>query len=145
VTDSHWSARDALLFLPRLVKLMGRLIADPEVSKLDKGLLVAALGYVASPLDVIPDFIPVIGEIDDLYLVALVCLRLVNRAGAERVRAAWDGPEDIIAVLEQVNRVAVGFLPARVRRVIERSVGRGDLGGLGGGARPSAGDSSPSA
>ncbi len=127
MTKNGQGLRDLLLFLPRLVVLLGRLVADPEVSKVDKVLLVAAIGYAASPIDLIPDFVPVIGELDDIYLVALVLLRLVNRAGAEKIRSHWDGPEDIVHVIESINDLAVRFLPARIRSAIQAAVRRGDL------------------
>src|SRR5437016_4845807 len=87
-------AKNALLFLPRLVALVGRLLADAEVPAGDKILLAAALAYTASPFDLIPDFIPVLGQLDDLYLLALCLLRLMNRSGPAKVREHWDGPED---------------------------------------------------
>lgn len=118
------SARDVLLFLPRLVALLGRLVVDPEVPALEKALLAGAVAYVVSPLDVIPDFIPVLGQIDDLYLVALVLLRFMNRAGAEKLRQHWNGPEDIVAILTRVTETAVAILPARVRRLVERRAER---------------------
>lgn len=120
----RWSAKDALLFLPRLVTLLGRLIADPGVPAAEKAILVAAAAYVASPIDLVPDFIPVLGEIDDIYLVALVLLRFMNRAGEDVVRRHWSGPEDIVAVLRGVTRVAVALLPPHVRRLVERRVAR---------------------
>jgi uncharacterized membrane protein YkvA (DUF1232 family) len=132
-TGTRWSVKDALLFLPRFALLMGRLVKDPEISRVDKALLVAGLAYLASPFDVIPDFIPLIGELDDLYVAGLVCLRLVNRAGAEKLRAYWDGPEDIVAVLEGVSALTAALLPRRARWLILRAVGRSDLDRRGGG------------
>lgn len=125
-SDDGWSARDALLFLPRLVVLLGRLIGDPRISKGEKAILVAAAAYVASPIDLVPDFVPVLGQIDDVYLVALVLLRFMNRAGEDTLRRHWGGPEDIVAVLAGVTRVAVAILPPRVRRLVESRVERPD-------------------
>lgn len=119
MNDRRSSARDVLLFLPRLVALLGKLLVDPEVPALEKALLAGAVAYVVSPLDLIPDFIPVLGQIDDLYLVALVLLRFMNRAGEERLRRHWDGPEDVIAILTRVTGVAVAILPPRVRKLVE--------------------------
>lgn len=121
--------RNVLLFLPRLIKLLGRLIADPDVSRGDKALLVGTLAYAITPIDLIPDFIPGLGELDDLYLIALILLRLINRAGQEKVRSYWDGPEDIVAMLETCTRVATAILPARLRRLIEVAAGKDDPGG----------------
>jgi uncharacterized membrane protein YkvA (DUF1232 family) len=123
--SSRSRAKDLLLFLPRLVKLLGRLLVDSLVSKGDKALLAVAVAYVLSPLDLVPDFIPVVGGLDDLYLLALALLRLVNRAGEDRIRVHWDGPEDIFGLLGQVTEVATAILPQRVRRLIEKAVESG--------------------
>ena len=112
-------ARNLLLFLPRIIRLLGRLASDPQVSRLDKVLLLGAAAYLASPFDLIPDFIPGLGAIDDLYLAALVLLRFINRAGPERVRYYWDGPEDIVGILESATRIAKTLLPTKVRRLVE--------------------------
>jgi uncharacterized membrane protein YkvA (DUF1232 family) len=117
--ENSGSARDLLLFLPRLVVLLGKLVADPEVPALEKAILAGAVAYVVSPLDLIPDFIPVLGQIDDLYLVALVLLRFVNRAGETKLREHWSGPEDIVQLLGKATRAAVAILPPRVRALVE--------------------------
>jgi uncharacterized membrane protein YkvA (DUF1232 family) len=116
--DLKQKAIDLLLFLPRMAKLLGRIAADPEVSGKDKALVLAALAYLASPIDMIPDFIPVIGELDDIYLISLVLLRLVNRMGPEKLQAYWDGPEDIVALVQRVSEVATAILPEKIRRLV---------------------------
>jgi uncharacterized membrane protein YkvA (DUF1232 family) len=105
-----------------MIALMGKLLADPEVPPAEKALLAAAIAYVASPVDLIPDFVPVLGEIDDLYLVALVLLRFMNRAGEAKLRQHWTGPEDLVALLRKATRVAVAILPPRIRALIEEKV-----------------------
>ena len=107
--------KNTLLFLPRLGLLVTRLIGDPEVSIADKALLGAALVYIASPLDFIPDMIPGIGQLDDIYLLALVLLRLLNRSGEAKLRQHWNGTEDIVAILNRVTDLGTRFLPAIVR------------------------------
>jgi uncharacterized membrane protein YkvA (DUF1232 family) len=120
--DLKKKALDLLLFLPRLAKLLGRISLDPEVSGTDKALVVGALAYLASPIDLIPDFIPVIGELDDIYLIALVLLRLVNRVGPKKLQAYWDGPEDIVALMQRVTEIATAILPEKVRRLVMAKV-----------------------
>ncbi|MDM7927025.1 MAG: YkvA family protein, partial [bacterium] len=115
-------ARDALLFIPRLVALTGRLADDPEVPGREKAILVAGLAYVISPVDVIPDIIPVLGQIDDLYLLALILLRFMNRVSEAKLRQHWKGPEDIVSVLRRATDVAVRVLPPRLRGLVERRV-----------------------
>jgi uncharacterized membrane protein YkvA (DUF1232 family) len=72
-SETTWSARvrslEVLLHLPSLIRLYWRLVRDARVSVWPKALLVAALGYVVLPFDIIPDAIPVLGEVDDLVIV----------------------------------------------------------------------------
>lgn len=107
--------RNVALFVPRILRLIGRLLADPAVSAADKILLGAAALYVVSPLDIIPDSIPLVGPLDDLFLLTLVLLRLLNRSGAAKLREHWNGPEDIIAFLNSVTSLATRYLPHAVR------------------------------
>lgn len=110
--------KHVLLFLPRLAVLVGKLIADPEVSGTNKLLLGAVVVYIASPLDILPDIIPVLGQLDDIYLVALVLLRLMNRSGEPKLRQHWDGPEDIVKVLQTVTDFSTRYLPQPVRTAV---------------------------
>ena len=107
--------RNLALFVPRMLRLIGRLLADSEVPVGDKMLLGAATLYVVSPLDIVPDSIPLIGPLDDLFLLTLVLLRLLNRSGEVKIRQHWDGPEDIVAFLGTVTDLATRYLPATVR------------------------------
>jgi len=116
--------RNLVLFLPRLAALLVKLIADSEVSAIDKAMLGAAIIYIASPFDLIPDFVPVIGQLDDIYLVALCLLRLLNRSGSAKLQQYWDGPEDIVQILHTVTDYATRYLPHPVRRAVQRWVER---------------------
>jgi uncharacterized membrane protein YkvA (DUF1232 family) len=114
--------KNLLLFLPRLAVLVGKLIVDSEVSGTDKLLLAGVVAYIASPLDIIPDFVPVLGQLDDIYIVALVLLRLMNRSGEAKLRQHWDGPEDIIHLLNLVTDYATRYLPQPVRTAVRNWV-----------------------
>ena len=114
--------RDLALFVPRLLKLVWRLVRDAEVPLQEKILLGAAAFYVVGPIDLIPDTIPVIGQLDDVYLITLCLLRLLYRSGEEKIRQHWDGPEDIIQVLHSVTDLATRYLPAAVRGFIRNWV-----------------------
>jgi uncharacterized membrane protein YkvA (DUF1232 family) len=107
--------RNLALFVPRVLRLVGRLLADSEVDTGDKVLLGAAALYVVSPLDIVPDSIPLVGPLDDLFLLTLVLLRLLNRSGDEKIRQHWSGPEDIVAFLDTVTDLATRYLPESVR------------------------------
>lgn len=114
--------RNFLMFLPNMVLLLGRLLKDIRVPTAEKALFVAAIVYVISPLDLIPDVFPFIGQVDDLYVVALVLLRLVNRTDESVVREHWSGGGDIVALADSIASIAPKFLPKRVARVITSRV-----------------------
>jgi uncharacterized membrane protein YkvA (DUF1232 family) len=114
--------RSFIMFLPNLVLLLGRLMKDSRVPTAEKALFGAAIVYVISPLDLIPDVFPFIGQVDDLYVVALVLLRLVNRTDDTVVRQLWPGGGDIVALADSIANLAPRFLPRRVSRVITSQV-----------------------
>lgn len=110
--------REALRFLPNLLKLAYRLARDPRVPQADKIVLAATVAYVITPLDVLPDFIPFFGQIDDAYLVAVALLRLLNRTPGEVLAEHWEGPGDIRRLLNRIIVLTTFFLPQRVRRMV---------------------------
>jgi uncharacterized membrane protein YkvA (DUF1232 family) len=114
--------RGFLMFLPNMVMLLGRLLKDARVPAAEKALFLAAIVYVISPLDFIPDVFPFIGQVDDLYVVALVILRLINRTSEGVVREHWSGGGDIVALADSIANIAPKFLPKRVARVITSRV-----------------------
>jgi uncharacterized membrane protein YkvA (DUF1232 family) len=96
----HRAAARALVgFVPDCAVLLTRLGRAVELRRRDRVLLLAALVYLACPLDVVPDFLPVAGQLDDAVVVALVLRRVLRAAGAERVRAAWPGPPEGLRVV----------------------------------------------
>ena len=114
--------RSFLMFLPNMVMLLGRLLKDARVPTAEKALFAAAIVYVISPLDFIPDVFPFIGQVDDLYVVALVLLRLVNRSDESVVRQHWSGGGDIVALADSIADIAPKFLPKRIARVLTSRV-----------------------
>jgi uncharacterized membrane protein YkvA (DUF1232 family) len=111
-----------LMFLPNMVTLLGRLLKDARVPGAEKALFVAAIVYVISPLDFIPDVFPFIGQVDDLYVVALTLLRLLNRTDASVVRQHWSGGGDIVSLADSIASIAPIILPKRVTRVLSSRV-----------------------
>ncbi|MEQ1922514.1 MAG: DUF1232 domain-containing protein, partial [Pyrinomonadaceae bacterium] len=97
--------RNFLMFLPNMVGLLGRMLKDSRVPTAEKALFLAAIVYVVSPLDFIPDIFPFIGQVDDLYVVALTLLRLVNRTDESVVREHWHGGGDVVAGLGFVDLI----------------------------------------
>jgi uncharacterized membrane protein YkvA (DUF1232 family) len=110
--------RDYLLFIPNLLKLLVALLRDGRVSSADKAILAGTIIYVIAPIDVIPDFIPFIGVIDDSYLIAISVLRLLNRADREVVMDHWKSGIDIKDLVTGIARVASFFLPRRLKNVL---------------------------
>ena len=121
-SDIKSRLKSLLMFLPNMVVLMGRLVKDSRVPTAEKALLIGAIVYVISPLDLIPDIFPFIGQVDDLYVVALVVLRLINRTDESVVRAHWPGGGDIVALANSIAALAPKFLPKRISRVITSKV-----------------------
>lgn len=114
--------KNVLMFLPNMVKLLGRLLTDKRVPTAEKALFAGAIVYVIMPFDLIPDMIPFVGQIDDSYLVALTLLRLINRTDETVVREHWSGGGDIIALVNSIVNIAPKFLPKRVARVISSKI-----------------------
>ena len=111
-----------LMFLPNMFTLLGRLIRDSRVPLAEKTLFAAAIVYVIMPLDFIPDVIPFIGQIDDVYLVALTLLRLINRTDESVIREHWKGGGDIVSLANSAASLAPMLLPKRVSRVLSSKV-----------------------
>ena len=102
VVGRRTDARAVAGFVPDCLVLCRRLLADSRVPRRQKALLAGLVGYLASPLDLIPDFIPVIGQLDDV-LVAVLILRTARR-GIRRsiVRQHWPGPPQSLRVIERI-------------------------------------------
>jgi uncharacterized membrane protein YkvA (DUF1232 family) len=116
-------AMDAVLMIPNLVKLVGRLLTDPRVPRRAKVVLGFAAAYVASPIDLIPEFIPVIGWADDLLILIYALDSLIERAGKDVVEEHWDGPGDLLGLIRDVMGMGRNLVPKPISRVIERLSG----------------------
>ena len=82
---------EALLALPNLARLTWGMLLDSRVAFFDKALVVGAIVYLVSPLDLVPDFVPFFGQIDDVVMLMIAMRRLLGRAPAEVVAAHWHG------------------------------------------------------
>jgi uncharacterized membrane protein YkvA (DUF1232 family) len=109
--------------IPSFLKLLGRLYADSRVSKVDKALVVATIGYLVMPMDLIPDFIPFLGQLDDLFLLALSLNRLLNNAGVDVLLDHWDGQASSLEVTLSALERAGAFLPDQIRDLLRKRVG----------------------
>ncbi len=86
-------ARALATFIPDCIVLVSRLLTDERVPVRSKLLLAALVGYLALPFDLVPDFIPVAGQLDDVLVVAFVLRRFLRSGGEPLVREHWPGPE----------------------------------------------------
>ncbi|MEO8562565.1 MAG: YkvA family protein [bacterium] len=107
--------------LPAYLRLLGGLIADRRVSTVDKLLVAGAIAYIAMPLDLIPDFIPFLGEVDDVFVLVLALQRLVANAGRPVLMAHWTGAMEDLAELNLKEALAAAafFLPRGIRRKLK--------------------------
>lgn len=103
--------RELTLFLPRFVALLKRLMTDPRVPRRSKVILGGTIAYLVSPIDVIPDFIPGLGQLDDVVVALLALHSILNRVDEEVVLEHWDGRESVIQMVREGVRAASRVLP----------------------------------
>ena len=108
--------KEYALLAPRLVKLLWRLARDPRVPARSKATLVLLMGYIVSPVDLIPDFLPGIGQMDELVIAAFALDQMLNRVPPEVVREHWDGDKDILEIVQEVLDIATAFVPASLKK-----------------------------
>lgn len=97
--DDPTTLRDVLRLVPDVVRLVRRLSADPALPRSVRWRLSALLLYLVSPIDLIPDFIPIVGYADDAVIVALALRSVVRAAGPEALDRHWPGtPQGLAAV-----------------------------------------------
>jgi uncharacterized membrane protein YkvA (DUF1232 family) len=95
----HRDARALAGFIPDCIVLVRRLLGDPRLPRRYRAILVALLGYLALPFDVIPDFIPVAGQLDDAVVVALVLRAILRGGGLEMIEEHWPGPRSSLSLI----------------------------------------------
>src|SRR5690349_678259 len=99
VSGRRADARALATFVPDCVVLVTRLAREPRVPRRRKLLLLALVGYLALPFDLVPDFVPVAGQLDDAFVVALVLRHLVRAGGEPLIRELWPGPEQSLMLI----------------------------------------------
>jgi len=97
-------ARALATFIPDCIVLVTRLARDPRVPGRRKLLLIGLVGYLALPFDLVPDFIPVAGQLDDAIIVALVLRHFVRAGGESMIRELWPGPEHSLSLILRLAR-----------------------------------------
>src|SRR5215831_11934556 len=110
--------KNLLMFLPNMVILCAKLMVDKRVPRTERALFAAAVVYAIIPFDFIPDMIPFVGQIDDLFLISLTLLRLIDRTDDSVVREHWRGGGDVVQLAESVVTIAPLLMPRRIARVL---------------------------
>lgn len=91
--------RDAVRLVPDLLRLLKRLAGDKTLPRSIRVRLWLLLGYLAMPIDLVPDFIPVLGYADDVVVVAIVLRSVVRAAGPEALERHWPGTPEGLGVI----------------------------------------------
>jgi uncharacterized membrane protein YkvA (DUF1232 family) len=110
--------KNLLMFIPNLILLCGRLMVDPRVPAKERLLVAGAIIYAFVPLDLIPDLVPFVGQIDDAYLVSLTLLRLMTVSDPSVVQEHWRGGGDVVELIGSMATIAAKLLPKKIRRVL---------------------------
>ncbi len=95
-----------LLILPDIVHLMIKLLVDKEVSPLTKSYILMAFVYLISPIDIIPDFIPVAGFVDDLLVSIIILNKIINTVDTQilyKIKTYWAGEDDIFVKVKEIT------------------------------------------
>jgi uncharacterized membrane protein YkvA (DUF1232 family) len=103
-----YDMRQALRLLPDLIRLIKRLAADPDTPRGVRIRLALLLVYLALPVDLIPDFVPVLGYADDAIIVALVLRSASRRAGPDALARHWPGTPEGLTALKRLCRLNGG-------------------------------------
>lgn len=111
--------RDLLLLLPDLSVLLVRLLRDPEVPRSRKWVAALGLGYLLSPLDLLPGLLfGPLGLVDDLLMVSVTVSHMLNHVHPDRVRAHWPGQGDVLQVLQRVSAWCESVFRDRLRALL---------------------------
>jgi uncharacterized membrane protein YkvA (DUF1232 family) len=115
-TPPQTDIKEFILLAPRLIKLLWKLMRDPRVPARSKATLIVLAAYLVSPIDLIPDAIPGLGQIDDLFLAAFALDQVLNRVPEEVVLDHWDGDEDVLQIIKQILDISTGMVPGFIKK-----------------------------
>jgi len=105
MTPDGDTVRETARLLPDSFRLLRRLTTDRTISLRTRLLVWLLIAYLASPIDLVPDFVPVIGYADDVIVASMVLRHLVRRAGPEKLQEHWPGTADGLAHLRRLLRI----------------------------------------
>lgn len=104
--------------LPDIVRTLARLVTDPALPRPAKIALAAALVYLLSPIDLIPDFVPLVGYLDDVLVGAIVVDGILTYVDRATILRYWPGSPDSLDKIAGVARVLAAWVPRRLKRRI---------------------------
>ena len=110
--------KETLLALPRVVVLIPKLVADERVPARTKVALAGLAVYLAMPWDVIPDFIPVLGQLDDAIAILIFVDGVLNQVDDTVLTEHWTGEVKTLRRLQALARIASRWTPARLKRFL---------------------------
>jgi uncharacterized membrane protein YkvA (DUF1232 family) len=107
--------KELLRALPDLVRLIARLVGDPVLPRPAKIALAAAVVYLASPIDLLPDFIPFLGYLDDLLLAAIILDGILNYVDRALLLRYWPGTAASLERLARAAHMLAAWVPGRIK------------------------------
>jgi uncharacterized membrane protein YkvA (DUF1232 family) len=121
-TGAKRTVLDVIRQIPAYLRLLAGLLTDRRVSVVDKLLVAGAIAYIVMPLDFIPDYLPFLGEVDDVFLLVTALQRLVSNAGRRVLLDHWAGSRAELSDLnlQRVLQSAAFFLPIGIQRRLRR-------------------------
>lgn len=99
---SRHLAGAALRLLPDMLRMLRALVGDPATPRTERWLLIGLFAWLASPIDLLPEFLPGIGPLDDIVVAAIVLRFVSRRLGRDYLRAHWPGNDDGFALVERL-------------------------------------------
>ena len=109
------SLKEAAMALPNILALLVKLVRDPRVDRRRRLVAMGALAYAVSPIDLIPEAIPVIGKADDILVMVLAIRMLVDGAEEDLLDELWDGPPEVLEIFDDLLDWAAVLVPKRIR------------------------------
>ncbi len=103
--DDPAGLRDVVRLVPDVLRLLRRLAVDPELPRGVRWRLGALIAYLVTPIDLVPDFLPVVGYADDAVVVALALRAVVRAAGPEALDRHWTGTDQGLAAVKRLAGV----------------------------------------
>jgi uncharacterized membrane protein YkvA (DUF1232 family) len=110
------AVREWLMAIPNLAKLLWRLARDPRVPRRNKALFAGVGAYLLIPFDIIPDWVPGIGQLDDAILFLLTLDGLLNRVPEEVLADHWEGDQEVLKTIRGALATVTSLVPDRIKR-----------------------------